>query len=88
MDLTSSIHEISNTIVNIFPNPASSVINIDVEGRLDFKATLYGLNGKRVDTVVNNSQFNIASQSSGVYILELQDRKSGQRVVERVVVER
>ncbi len=83
-----SANEISNTTINIFPNPASSIINIIVEGQFDFKATIYDINGKIMKTSTNNSQFKISSLPMGMYLLEIKDVQSGKRIIERIMLER
>ena len=88
MDQTTATHEISEAVVNIFPNPASYVINIQVEGELDFRATLYDLNGKLIDSVANESQFKILALPDGIYLLEVKDVKSGNSIIERIVIEK
>ena len=87
-DLTTSTHEIANSIIHIFPNPASTFINILVEGQLDFTATIYDLNGRQFHSVSNSDQVNVDLLPSGIYLLEIRDVHSGKRVVEKIVVER
>ena len=87
-DLTTSTHEIANSIVNFYPNPASTVINIEVFGELNFRTRLYDLQGKIVAQDSNNALFRIAVIPAGLYLLEVEDVNSGIRIIERVVVER
>jgi uncharacterized repeat protein (TIGR01451 family) len=86
MDLTSSTHQIANTTVIIYPNPATEFIYIDVEGQLSFIANLYELNGQLVKTINNNRQIIINSLRPGIYLLEIQDVNSNQKIVERIVI--
>ena len=85
-DLVSSTHEIANTTINIFPNPVTDVIKIDVEGQLNFKANLYDLKGKIIKTFNNPQNIYVDLIPSGTYLLELQDLNSTQKVVERIVI--
>ena len=86
MDLLTSIHELSNSRINIFPNPAIDVINIEVEGNLNYMTKLFDLNGKLIQTTVNSSQLKIASLTSGLYLLEIKDLQSSRKIVERIVI--
>jgi hypothetical protein len=87
-DSLTSIDEISNTIVNVFPNPASNVINIEVDEKLDFEVTLYDLYGRKIYTTANNSQINIASLPEGLYLLEIKDVNSAKGVFEKITIKR
>ena len=88
MDQTTATYELSKAVVNIFPNPASHVINIRVEGQLDFRATLYDLSGRTIDTVTNEPQFKIETLPDGIYLLEIKDVNSGNSIIERIVIEK
>lgn len=86
MDLVTSTHEIANTIVTIYPNPAIDRINIDVDGKLEYQSTLYNLEGKQIKTARNNSFIRIETIPSGTYLLEIRDPESGQSIVERIII--
>ena len=88
MDQTTATHELSKAVVNIFPNPASHVVNIQVEGQLDFRATLYDLSGKLIETIMNEPHFKTATLPDGIYFLEIKDVNSGNSIIERIVIEK
>jgi len=83
-DLVSSVHELSNSIVHIYPNPAINMLNIIVDESIDFESKIYTISGKLILTTRNNSHINIEHLSKGTYILEVKDLKSENRVVERI----
>ncbi len=87
-DQVTSTFEVSNLDVNVFPNPASNFINISTNGELNFEATLYDVNGRIMDSILHNSQLDIALLPTGIYLLEIKDISSGERIVERIVLER
>jgi len=87
MDLISSLHELSDTEVNIFPNPTSDYINILSEGTLQYKADLYSIAGSLIVTSKNIAKIDVGSLHRGIYILKVTDMATGKNVVERVVVE-
>ena len=87
MDLVNAIHQLSNSTINIYPNPASAFITIAVNGQLDFQANLYDLQGRLILST-NSSQLLIDSFPTGTYLLEIKDLDSGERVFERIVIGR
>ena len=88
MDLISATHELSSTIVNIFPNPAVDFINIEVDGPMSFKVSLYDLQGRHLKTVYNKNKLSTAEVTSGAYLIEVKDLKSKNRIVERIIVKK
>jgi len=86
VDLVLSIHELSNTTINIYPNPAVDFINIDVVGQIDFQANLYTINGTLILSSSNSNLLNIEFAISGTYLLEIEDMKTGQKITERIVI--
>ncbi|MBT8231252.1 MAG: hypothetical protein HKO66_14820 [Saprospiraceae bacterium] len=86
-DLVSSTHNFANTRVTIYPNPAVNIINIDVEDLLDYKTSLYSLQGKLLQTSFNTNKIQIGELPLGAFIFELQDLTSGEKVVELIVKE-
>jgi len=85
MDLISSLHELANTVINIYPNPVLDVINIDVSSSLDYKASLYTLDGKLIHSTLNQTRIETESLAAGTYLLEIKDLKSGEKILERLV---
>ncbi len=84
----SSIYETENSVVNIYPNPANSVINIDVTGQLNYNISLFNMLGKLVYSAKNQRSININSIPKGTYMLELKDTKTNKKIIEKIVVER
>ena len=85
-DLT-SIHELANTTIKIYPNPATTNINIETEGSLTYRATLYDLNGKQIVELVNPSEIDVEKFIAGTYLLEIKDLRTGEAIIERIMVE-
>lgn len=85
-DLVTATHELADALVHIFPNPASDVINIEVNGKLSFRASLYDLDGKLIYTGNNINQIQIAAIPAGAYILEIEALASGKKMLQRVVI--
>jgi len=88
IDLVSSTYELANTTINIFPNPTSEIINIQVRGPLNYHVSLIDLNGRRIMSSANAELLQINSISEGLYLLEIKDVNTGQKIVDRIVIGR
>jgi len=85
LDSNLSINEFSISTINIYPNPTIDVINIDVLGNLKYDATLYDLNGRLIISSTNKSVIDIQTLAEGIYLLEIKDKDSSQKVIEKIV---
>ncbi len=88
MDLLSSTYELANSTINIYPNPATDIINIDVDGELSYQAKLYNINGQFLKTMNNDRQLEVTTIPKGIYMLEIQDLNSSQKIIERILIEK
>jgi hypothetical protein len=80
-NLISSVPEqtVKNTLFNLYPNPASDIItlNIDNLNNADLTLNIYNVIGTLVKSETlkqNNQQFNIGDLSNGVYMLTLKSK--------------
>ena len=87
-DLITSIHEINDYEVAFYPNPVSDRLNIVVEGDWDYQIRLLDVTGKLVLQKMNITTLDVSDLKGGIYILELQEMESKQKIVEQVVVVR
>jgi len=85
-DLIVSVKELSNSLINVYPNPASEFILIEVEGDLKYKVNIYDINGKLLISSVGLNVVRIDDLSQGTYLVEIKDLNSEERVVERIIV--
>ena len=88
VDLISSTHELGYVPINIYPNPANNIINIELDGQLSFQARLYTLDGKTIMTANNTNQLKIDAIPNGIYFLDIKDLKTKNKIVERIVVQK
>jgi len=72
----------------VYPNPASDLIIIEIDGPLSFEVNLYNLEGKLISTSINVNQIKVKSISPGSYLLEIRDLDSNQKIIERIVISR
>jgi len=84
--VTTSTYEIANSTIAIYPNPAVDIIHIEVEGQLAFQVSLYDLHAKLIQRVTNTNQLLVNPITSGIYLLEIADLKTGQKVVDKIFI--
>ena len=84
-DLVTSIHEILNSKIKVYPNPVTDFIKIDVIGNMEYKVSIYNLEGRLIFSSMNAKLIQTQSWQQGTYIIEIQDLKSGQTVIEKIV---
>lgn len=87
-DLTSSTHDLSTITLIIYPNPATEFINVKIDGKLDYQSNLYTIDGKLMLSTINTPILTLESVNSGLYLLEIIDRDTGNRVVERIIIDK
>jgi hypothetical protein len=68
-----------NKIVKLYPNPATSVINFEIQHNNDkiYDLIVYNFLGKKVDQLKNingRTPVDLGTYYSGVYIFQLRDR--------------
>ena len=86
MDLITSSHELANSTINIYPNPATDVINIDVIGNLNYRVNLYTIDGTLIKAADNTKFMKIDAILQGTYILEIKDLNTGDQVLEKIII--
>jgi len=86
MDLISSIHDLGNGSINIFPNPTIDEINIEINDILQFETSLYNVKGQLIVHSINEKKIFVNSIPGGMYFLEIKDLKSGQKIIEKIVI--
>ncbi len=85
MDLLSSSYTLAESTISIFPNPVGDVLYINMDGHLEYQATLYSLSGLRIFSERDVQTVSTHSIPKGIYLLEIQDLDSKARIVEKLV---
>jgi N-acetylneuraminic acid mutarotase len=80
-----STHELTNSSIRIYPNPAIDIINIDLPKNLNYQANLHDLNGRLISSMTNKSVIEIQTLPLGTYLIEIKDLDSGQKVIEKII---
>ncbi|MDO9154075.1 MAG: N-acetylmuramoyl-L-alanine amidase [Paludibacter sp.] len=73
-ELVLALKTISVSKLKAYPNPASSVVRVDVPVTSETLLELYSLNGELLSKV-NNNKMNVTAFSTGTYILKLRTAK-------------
>ena len=85
LDSDLSIHELTNSTIRIYPNPATDVVNIDVPENLKYQTNIYDLNGRLISSSKNKSVIEIQTLPHGIYLIEITDLNSDHKVVEKII---
>ena len=87
MDLIStSSDEIESFAIDIYPNPASKNIFINLENQFEFQSNLYSVEGKLLKSKNNASQMEVSTIPNGIYFLEIVNINTDQKVLRKVLV--
>ena len=84
-NLVLSTHELTNSSIRIYPNPAIDIINIDVPKNLNYKANLHDLNGRLISSMTNKSVIEIQNVPHGIYLVEITDLDTGQKIIDKII---
>lgn len=84
--LSISEFELSNFQFKIYPNPASNFIHIETDTQIEYKTSIYSMDGKLISVKNNNTIIDISEMSNGVYILEITDYNLSYRINKRIII--
>lgn len=70
---------------DIYPNPAIDIINIDVPKNLNYEANLHDLNGRLISSMTNKSVIEIQNVPHGIYLIEITDLDTGQKIIDKII---
>ena len=80
-----STPELTNSTISIYPNPAIDIINIDVSGDLKYEATIFDLQGRIMIRKTNQTAIDIQALPHGIYLIEIKDLDSDQKVIKKLM---
>jgi hypothetical protein len=85
-DFLTFTHQLANTKIDFFPNPVISVLQIQLDGNLNFEIQLFDIKGKLILKKENAKKISLEHLKSGIYFLELRDVNSGQKIIEKIIL--
>lgn len=81
---TASSKENNITGLNIFPNPASDVLNITSDSTLEKNVQFFDMTGKKVLDVTTTSQLNVSGLTAGIYVARITE--AGKTATRKIVI--
>ena len=87
MDLISNVHKLDGTTIKVYPNPVTSIINIEVSNSLNYIASIYSLDGKKLIEHRNEPTLDVNSLPSAMYFLKITCTKTGKTIVDKIFKE-
>ena len=86
MDFTTSTHQPKEIALVVFPNPTKGLVQIEMEKEVDFQVKIYDLAGVKILEIDQQKNIDLSSFENGIYLLELENKTSGQKGFTRVVL--
>ena len=77
------VDQLADQSVNVYPNPASQSLHVEVAGEFDYKVVIYSMMGRKM-VATRNTVVDLAGFSDGIYLLTLTD-ESGRRIYSRKI---
>lgn len=82
-----SIERLSkNYDVNIYPNPAKDVINIETSGLTEYSVSLYNLNGQRIKSANSVKQLTVNGVPAGTYLLVIEEPNLNRKITKKILI--
>lgn len=82
VDEASSINELNDAMIKIYPNPTSDFVYVSYEGTVDLTIELFNISGQRI--LSQKEQIvNVSHLQSGVYLLKISH--DGQAITKKIV---
>jgi len=85
-DLVTSIEELREGLINLYPNPARDVIYIESNTNQKYEICMYNLLGEKVITSNNATHIPINQLIEGVYLIEIVLSDHLEKVIKRIIV--
>lgn len=78
ISITSDIVQIENISIQVFPNPVTSKLTVDVDSPQDFIYSVYDISGNLLETnaFATHTELDFQSKAQGTYILKILDKNS------------
>ena len=73
--------------ISVYPNPTTDYLNIKISGSASFNVNIYDLNGKLLKSEKNNTSIQIQDLTNGLYIVEILDLESDNKIIKKIIKE-
>ena len=85
-DLITSTKETLISKVLVYPNPASEILNIVLPDGMEIHLTIRDLQGRKALSVINGNKIDVSSFDNGLYLLEIQEVTTGNKILKKVFI--
>lgn len=81
--------KVESSKLNVYPNPASTHINISIEGEdlEDYEITIINIFGEIQNVRINDSEISVSELSSGIYFVSITSKDGSHRLTQKFVKE-
>ena len=86
---TNNIKPVSPVKVFVYPNPASDKLCINLSKKAEYKARFLNIAGQTIlnlETFSDNATIDLSKVPAGLYIVEVIELKTGERVSKKIAV--
>lgn len=85
-DLMSSTHTIGDVVVEIYPNPVSDNLFIDISEKMKFLVQIISMGGEIIHQAQDQTKINVSDFAAGSYLLKIRKQGTEEQVVEKIVI--
>lgn len=83
---TTAIHELAGSKIRIYPNPTADKIYIQSSIWQQLRLRIYASDGQLISTHPASTELSLAALPAGMYLLEIEDQQSHQKIIERIKI--
>jgi len=85
MDATTSVTDLTDSSVNVYPNPANNAVFVEVTAIIDYEITLFSIDGKRLHVSINQPVIPVRHLPSSTYIVVVTDLATNKKVHKKLI---
>ena len=77
-NVTVDINPVKTGLVSFYPNPANSILNLEISENAASQCQIYNSNGQLISTYLlkqGNNTINVSNLIAGLYIIKIQTQK-------------
>ncbi|MGB0931752.1 MAG: lamin tail domain-containing protein [Chitinophagales bacterium] len=84
------IETLDGTKIDLFPNPASTQLFVQIEGTNDWELSVFNIVGQKLlelNTFNNHLQLDVSDFETGIYFVHFQSKTTDEYYVERIIID-
>lgn len=87
-DMISATYDLGGRKIEVYPNPVSSELFIQLPNHQNFRVELFNLQGRLIYATDNPNFISMDNLENGIYLLKIQDFSSIEYLTDKIVVEK